>query len=36
MREPSLDGTKLLVTAERDGDTVRTERGVYIVDLTRR
>ena len=34
--EPSSDGTKLLVTAERDGDTVSTERGIYVVDLTRK
>ncbi len=29
------DGTKLLIVAERDGDTVSTERGVYLVDLSR-
>jgi hypothetical protein len=32
---PSADGTKVLITAERDGDTVSPERGVYLVDLTR-
>ena len=30
------DGTKLLIVAERDGNTVSTERGVYLVDLTQR
>jgi Peptidase family M28 len=30
------DGTKLLIVAERDGDTVSTERGVYLVDLAQR
>ena len=29
------DGSKLLIVAERDGDTVSTERGVYLVDLSR-
>lgn len=29
------DGTKLLIVAERDGDTVSPERGVYLVDLSR-
>lgn len=33
---PSPDGTKVLIVAERDGDTVSPERGVYLVDLTRR
>lgn len=32
---PSADGTKLLVVAERDGDTVSPERGVYLLDLAR-
>jgi hypothetical protein len=32
----SPDGTKVLIVAERDGDTVSPERGVYLVDLTRR
>src|SRR6185503_16125608 len=30
---PSADGSKLLIVAERDGDTVSPERGVYLVDL---
>ncbi len=33
---PSPDGTKLLVVAERDGNTVSPERGVYLMDLTRK
>lgn len=33
---PSPDGTKLLVVAERDGNTVSPERGVYLVDLENR
>ena len=33
---PSPDGRKVLVVAERDGDTVSPERGVYLVDTTRR
>ena len=32
----SPDGTRLLIVAERDGDTVSPERGVYLVDLSRR
>jgi hypothetical protein len=32
---PSPDGTRVLITAERDGDTVTPDRGVYLVDLTR-
>jgi Peptidase family M28/WD40-like Beta Propeller Repeat len=32
----SPDGTKVLIVAERDGDTVSPERGVYLVDLTQR
>jgi hypothetical protein len=32
----SPDGTKILIGAERDGDTVSPERGVYAVDLTHR
>lgn len=31
----SPDGTKLVVVAERDGDTVSPERGVYLMDLGR-
>jgi hypothetical protein len=33
---PSSDGTRLLIGAERDGDTVSPERGIYMVDLRRR
>jgi hypothetical protein len=33
---PSPDGSKILIAAERDGDTVSPERGVYLLDLTRR
>ena len=33
---PTADGTKILMSAERDGDTVSTERGVYMVDLTKK
>ncbi len=29
-------GTQLLVVADRDGDTISPERGVYLVDLTRK
>jgi hypothetical protein len=29
----NADGTKILIVAERDGDTVSPERGVYLVDL---
>lgn len=32
----STDGTKVLIVADRDGDTVSTERGVYLVDLSRK
>jgi len=32
---PSADGTQILITAERDGNTVSPERGVYLVDLRR-
>jgi len=31
---PSADGHRLVISAERDGDTVSPERGVYLVDLT--
>lgn len=34
MADPS--GTKIVVSADRDGDTVSPERGVYVVDLTRK
>ena len=33
---PSPDGTKVLIAAERDGDTVSPERGVYLMDLSSR
>ena len=33
---PSPDGQKLLIVADRDGDTVSPERGVYLMDLTKR
>jgi hypothetical protein len=33
---PSADGRRLLIVSERDGDTVSLERGVYLVDMTRR
>lgn len=33
---PSADGTKLLIQADRDGDTVSPERGVYLVHLDRK
>jgi hypothetical protein len=32
---PSADGLQVLVTAERDGDTVSPERGIYLVSLDR-
>jgi hypothetical protein len=32
----SRDGTRVAIVADRDGDTVSPERGVYLVDLTRR
>jgi hypothetical protein len=33
---PSPDGRRLLVGAERDGDTVSPERGIYLIDLESR
>lgn len=33
---PSPDGTKLLLVAERDGNTVSPERGVYLLELDRK
>jgi hypothetical protein len=33
---PTPDGSKLLISAERDGDTISPERGVYLVDLNRK
>lgn len=32
----SPDGSRMLIVAERDGNTVSPERGVYLVDLERR
>lgn len=34
--QPSADGQHLLIHAERDGDTVSPERGVYVIDLTKK
>ena len=34
--QASDDGRRLLIQAERDGDTISVERGVYVVDLTTR
>jgi hypothetical protein len=31
---PSADGNRLLIVAERDGDTVSLPRGVYLMDLS--
>jgi hypothetical protein len=33
---PSPDGARMLVTAHRDGNTLAPERGVFLVDMTRR
>ena len=33
---PSPDGTKLLIVADRDGNTISPERGVYLMDLARK
>jgi hypothetical protein len=33
---PDRDGKRVLIVSERDGDTVSPERGVYVVDLTKR
>jgi len=33
---PNSDGTRVLIVAERDGDTVSPERGVYLTDLSAR
>jgi len=33
---PDASGTKVLIGAERDGDTVSPERGIYLMDLSRR
>jgi hypothetical protein len=33
---PAPDGSKIFVSADRDGDTISVERGLYLVDLNRR
>jgi hypothetical protein len=33
---PDAGGTRVLIVSERDGDTVSLERGVYLVDLSKR
>ena len=33
---PNREGNRVLISAERDGDTVSTQRGVYLMDLSRR
>jgi hypothetical protein len=33
---PSANGERVLISADRDGDTVSPERGLYVVDLTRK
>ena len=33
---PSPDGTKILIVADRDGNTISPERGVYLLDLARK
>ena len=30
---PSPDGSRVLIVADRDGDTISPERGVYVIDL---
>jgi len=32
---PAPDGSRIVISAERDGDTVSPERGIYVTDLTR-
>ncbi len=32
---PAPDGSRIVISAERDGDTVSLERGIYVTDLTR-
>jgi hypothetical protein len=34
--QASADGQHLMIQSERDGDTVSPERGVYMIDLTRK
>ena len=33
---PDRSGTRILISAERDGDTVSPQRGVYLMDLSRK
>jgi hypothetical protein len=33
---PSGDGSRVLIVADRDGNTISAERGVYVMDLTRK
>jgi hypothetical protein len=33
--QPSADGKSVLIVADRDGDTVSTERGIYVSQLSR-
>ncbi len=33
--QPSADGRRILIVADRDGDTVSPERGIYVSDLSR-
>jgi len=33
---PAPDGSKIFVSADRDGDTISVDRGLYLVDLNRR
>jgi Tol biopolymer transport system component len=33
---PDATGTRILISAERDGDTVSPERGIYLMDLSKR
>ena len=33
---PDASGTRILIAAERDGDTVSPERGIYLMDLSRK
>jgi Tol biopolymer transport system component len=33
---PSADGTHLAIQADRDGDTISPQRGIYLIDLTRK
>jgi hypothetical protein len=33
--QPSADGSRLLIVADRDGDTVSAERGIYVSEILR-